>query len=136
MRPPENGRQTSLESISYSRLHARNVFGGMANGRNPLLRKGVNPMTADLWILDRIEDGRQAVLQGEDGQERIVPLEALPKGVAEGTVLREAQEAGRTGPPGSPVRYVADREATARRVAGIQELRASLPRGPSGPLSL
>jgi hypothetical protein len=90
-------------------------------------------MTEELWILDRIEDRHQAVLQREDGQERIVPLEALPKGIAEGTVLREAGDAG---PPGSPVRYIADREATARRVAGIQELRASLPRGPSGPLSL
>ena len=93
-------------------------------------------MTAELWILDRIEDRHQAVLQREDGQERVVPLEALPKGIAEGTVLREAEALGDAGPPGSPVRYVADREATARRMAGIQEIRASLPRGPSGPLSL
>jgi len=93
-------------------------------------------MTADLWILDRIEDRHQAVLQRDDGEERIVPLEALPKGVTEGTVLRETEAEGASGPPGSSVRYIADREATARRVAGIEELRASLPRGPAGPLSL
>jgi len=93
-------------------------------------------MTEELWILDRIEDRHQAVLQRDDGEERIVPLEALPKGIAEGTVLREAEAEGDSGPPGPPVRYIADREATARRVAGIEELRASLPRGPAGPLSL
>ena len=83
-----------------------------------------------LWILDRIEDEETAVLIEEGGEgERHVPASDLPSGVKEGDALRQAEglEEGR---------WTLDRETTERLRAEARDLRASLRRGPSGPLSL
>jgi len=83
-----------------------------------------------LWILDRIEDEETAVLIEEGGEgERRVPASDLPGGVKEGDALRQVE-----GSKGA--RWTLDREATERLRAEARDLRSSLRRGPSGPLSL
>jgi hypothetical protein len=95
------------------------------------------------WILDRIEDGRSAVLLREDGEERIEPVEALPDGVREGDLLAEVNAGdgdrkadSRSSRPPSGLRYRIDEEATDERRSELARRRAALRRGPSGPISL
>ena len=46
------------------------------------------------WVIDRIE-GEIAVLVADDNQEMLdMPLNALPRGVSEGTVLRVTESKG------------------------------------------
>jgi len=82
-----------------------------------------------IWTLDRIEDGTHAVLVADDGAQRVVRIAALPASAAEGDVLREVE-----GDDG--VAYVIDVESTERMRREAAELRQSLRRGPSGPISL
>jgi hypothetical protein len=84
---------------------------------------------ASLWVLDRIEDAKLAVLVSEAGDERTVAVAELPPGVREGDALRPSADGGN-------VRYRVDREATERLQQKAKDLRASLRRGPSGPISL
>jgi hypothetical protein len=93
-------------------------------------RKGEDTMKlSELWVLDRIEDGKHAVLLFETGEERKVVLGQLPDDVREGDALREL-------PDGRRPKYVVDRAATAKLRRQVEEVRASLRRGPSGPMSL
>ncbi len=85
--------------------------------------------TKDLWVLDRIEDQDRAVLISEGGDIREVPLAALPGDVREGDALRESLQEGKA-------RYAMDRAATAALKEKAEQLRSSLRRGPSGPISL
>lgn len=106
-------------------------------------------MPAPLWILDRIEDGAIAILLSNDGGERQVPLSYLPSGIREGAALREKPGPSdgvphhQEGPPDRDgphhregPRYILDQEETERLQDEARKLRDSLPRGPSGPLSL
>lgn len=86
-------------------------------------------MDGELWVVDRIEDGQEAVLVSEEGEVRILPASDLPAGTGEGDALRALPGDGRA-------RYAPDREATARLRKEADELRSSLRRGPSGDLSL
>lgn len=83
----------------------------------------------ELWVIDRIEDGRHAVLVSRSGKTTTVPASVLPDGAREGDALRvtTTQEA---------VQYTLDRAETERLKAEAKGLRDSLPRGPSGRLSL
>jgi hypothetical protein len=78
-----------------------------------------------LWVLDRIEDGADAVLISDRGEERVVSLSVLPEGVVEGAVLRASGEG-----------WTPDPEATEARRKRAEERRDSLRRGRSGPISL
>lgn len=102
-----------------------------------------------LWILDRIEDGKTAVLVSTSGEERTVPRTSLPSEAREGDALRESgggtEEKGdaATGTAGSEsvdrptdLRFRVDHDATERLRNEARDLRSSLRRGPSGPISL
>jgi len=90
----------------------------------------------DYWVLDRIEDGGRAVLLGESVRgegiivsERIVAIDALPPGSAEGDHFRAiASDDG--------VRWERDPDATAAALERARTLRDTLRRGPSGPIEL
>lgn len=92
-----------------------------------------------IWILDRIEDGRVAVLQDEDGRERTVPRSRLPADAREGDALRETGPGADGDHPESDSAessWILDPEATGRLRAEAEGARSSLRRGPSGPISL
>ncbi|HWV56537.1 MAG TPA: DUF3006 domain-containing protein [Longimicrobiales bacterium] len=81
------------------------------------------------WVLDRIEDDRHAILVDGHGTQRVVPIGEIPAGAAEGDVLREVViDEGAS--------WIIDSEATERARQEVVELRRSLRRGPSGPISL
>jgi len=86
---------------------------------------------AELWVLDRIEDGRTAVLVSPSGEERMVPRSRLPTEAREGDALREAP-----GEEAEAVDFAVDPEATERLRKQAENLRSSLRKGPSGPISL
>lgn len=61
------------------------------------------------YIMDRIE-GETAVLEGEDGSSRNMPLWELPQGIREGDILFEADNLWRK-----------DEDATAARRTALQK---------------
>lgn len=73
---------------------------------------------AEFYVIDRIE-GRIAVLIGDDGQTYQVPLDQLPRGIAEDVVLRVSSGAG-----GQPdwKRAVSDAAERNRRIARSREI--------------
>jgi len=88
------------------------------------------------WIVDRIEDRSHAVLiDAEGGETRHVPMAGLPEEVREGDALLELPPGLEAGDPPHP-RYTPDPEATERLRREAEALRASLRRGPTGPISL
>lgn len=82
-------------------------------------------------IVDRVE-GRLAVLEGDHGS-MDVPMEWLPAGAGEGSILRivVSQDGDE-----SRVVLTLDREARAAREAEIERLRDSIPDGPDGDITL
>ncbi len=85
--------------------------------------------TPTLWVLDRFEDHGRAILLAESGEERTVPRAALGPDAKEGDALREVRDDG-------AARYRVDVDATERLRKEAEDLRSSLRRGPSGPMSL
>ncbi len=80
-------------------------------------------MRTDFFAIDRIE-GNTAVVQGEDGKDRAVPIGALPPTSQEGSVLRvDLDDQGH--PDWNTARV--DEQETHRRIAEararIEELR-------------
>jgi hypothetical protein len=88
------------------------------------------------WILERIEDRSHAVLSdAEGGETRHVPMARLPEEAREGDALLEHPPRLEAGDPPHP-RYTLDPEGTERLRREAEALRASLRRGPTGPISL
>lgn len=82
-------------------------------------------------VLDRIEDGRWAVLAtGSEAKVISVPASWLPRTAREGDVLALSplREGG--------VSITVDEEATKAAREEIRSLRDSLPQGPSGDLEI
>ena len=84
------------------------------------------------YTIDRFEDGRWAVLEGE-GERITVPREWLPAAAREGDVLSAAEQA-ETGV--STVRFEIDPTVRDTRLAEARRLRDRLPKGPNGDISL
>jgi hypothetical protein len=84
------------------------------------------------YILERFEDNDWAVLEC-DGEHVQVPKSWLPQEAKEGDVLRktEASSVGMT-----HLTFAVDVEQTKVRREKVNELRASLPKGPKGDLEL
>lgn len=88
-------------------------------------------MDDQLYALDRIEDGRRAVLTGENpATPLIIPVEWLPSEAHEGDLLRASRSKD------GVVELRVDRKATEERLEEMRRLRESLPRGQPGDLSL
>jgi hypothetical protein len=87
----------------------------------------------DVWILDRVEEGAWAILEGP-GVERIsIPRGWLPDGAREGHAFRVAlagEGDART------VTLTRDAESEALQRQRIEQVRARIPRGPGGDLEL
>lgn len=91
------------------------------------------------WTLDRVEDGRWAVLEAADGSSVRVPRVWLPRAVREGHVLRlelgSEDELGEDA-HASELRFAVDEVETQQRMEATDELRDRLPEGPEGDLDL
>jgi hypothetical protein len=108
-------------------------FGGIfARGTTRALEDAMsNETTARHYVLDRIEDGRWALLEPEDGGPHLhTPREWLPSTAAEGDLI--VAEA----PGDGSVRFRVDPEGTAARASRVRELREQLRRGPEGDIAL
>ncbi|MSQ32911.1 MAG: DUF3006 domain-containing protein [Dehalococcoidia bacterium] len=78
--------------------------------------------------IDRIDEGLATLMVGAEGRELVVPLAALPAGIAAGDWLQVELEGGRL------VRATVDRTETARRRRRIRgKLDRLLARGPKPP---
>ena len=82
-------------------------------------------MSGSVWVVDRVEDGRRAVLISDGDEERVVDVADLPGGTEEGDVLVRDEGGWR-----------ADPETAERLRREADDLRSSLRRGPEGPISL
>lgn len=91
------------------------------------------------YTLDRFEDNDLAVLEREDGQTFTLPKGWLPKNMKEGDVLKvetalelEELEPGEL----NAVYFERDKDATQERLERMKGIRAVLPKGPEGDITL
>lgn len=86
------------------------------------------------YTIDRFEAEVWAVLEDEQARTFRVPRQWVPVAAREGDVLNAADASA--GPASQYVRFELDTAAREHRLAEADRLRAQLPRGPKGDISL
>jgi len=86
------------------------------------------------YIIDRIEDGDWAVLEGDGEVKVTIPRSWLPVSAREGDVVTASQQDEL--PHAKTVRFEIDAPARVASLDDARRLRDALPRGPKGDISV